>query len=229
MKQLALPVQLRDEATFANFYNGPNIELVNFLQTNINHSNQVKLIYVWGAQATGRSHLLQACCHLAEQQRSSSIYFSLKDYRSLSPEIFENVENMALITIDDIDSIAGEPYWEEALFNLYNRCQFTSTQWIVAASASPLNLKFHLKDLQSRLMAGVTFQLMPLTDEDKIAALKLCAKNRGLMLPQQTAKFLLNHYERNMKTLFQILEQFDQFSLEEKCKLTVPFLKKMLS
>ena len=57
MKQLALGVTLRANALFANFYPGPNEEVLAALQ-----GPGTDPIWLWGTAGCGKSHLLQARC-----------------------------------------------------------------------------------------------------------------------------------------------------------------------
>ena len=100
---------------------------------------------------------------------------------------------------------------------------------MISADQSPTNLSVHLADLASRLTWGEVYQLVPLNDQQKIAVLQLAAHQRGIELPDETANFLFKRLERDMKTLFNALEKLDQASLQAQRKLTIPFVKEILS
>ena len=72
------------------------------------------------------------------------------------------------------------------------------------------------------------FQLQSLSDEDKLRALQLRASRRGLHMSDDVGRFILTRGERSMNALFELLERLDQASLQEKRKLTIPFLKETL-
>jgi DnaA family protein len=234
--QLPLRVQLRDDATFENFYPGENRALVNcllniFEMQNSNDTlgmHNIYSIYLWSNFSLGKTHLLQAACHLAQEKNLPTIYLSLKD-QTLSPEVLDNIESLTLICLDDIDAIENKLIWQEALFHCYNRLQQTKSQLLVAANKLPKFLQFQLPDLISRLCSAVVFQIQPLSDEDKIAALRMRSARRGINLPLPVAKFMLHHYSRNMHALFYALEKLDEMSLISKKKLTIPLVKNFLT
>ena len=85
-----------------------------------------------------------------------------------------------------------------------------------------------LPDLLSRLQSGLLYQLVELDDEDKLLALQLRAKKRGLDLPDSVGEFILLRAERNLSTLMQILDELDHRSLQQQRKLTVPLVKETL-
>lgn len=224
--QLPLKIQLRDDATFANFFPGDNQTLLHALQKTL-HANNAELIYLWGNLGAGRSHLLQAACHQATENNLTAIYLSLAENK-LTPDLLENLENLNVICLDDIEAIAHKPVWQEALFHCYNRAMTTTTKLIVAANCPPKQLPLQLKDLSSRLSAGLTFQVATLTDEQKIMALQWRAKLRGIGLAKPIAKFLLTHYQRDTVALFNALEKLDQASLIAKKKPTLKLVKATL-
>ena len=64
--QLPLSVRLRSDARFDNFIAGGNELLLASLQQLCSNPSSENIIYLYGAQGSGRSHLLQACCHQVE-------------------------------------------------------------------------------------------------------------------------------------------------------------------
>jgi DnaA-homolog protein len=222
-RQLTLGLSLRDDATFSNFYSGNNQALVAHLQ-NFSHGGGEPFIYLWGAPGTGRTHLLQASCHGA----ANAIYLDLTE-PALQPEILLNIENLPLICIDNIESAAGQPPWEMALFNLYNSAREKQTRLLIAACAPPGQLPWRLADLESRFSGGLVLNLCPLADEEKLLAMQIWAKRRGLALTAEIGNFLLHHYSRQTGDLFIALEKLDQESMTAKRRLTIPFIKQILN
>jgi len=63
---------------------------------------------------------------------------------------------------------------------------------------------------------------------EKLAALQRRAAMRGLQLPEDVGRFLLNRMARDLRTLFDVLDKLDKASLVHQRKLTIPFAKEML-
>lgn len=226
-KQLALTIRLNDEATLLDFNWGSN----KLLQQQLNrmlHYNEDRLLYLWGPSGSGKSHLLQACCQNANPTQSA-IYLPLDCLKEWGPQTIEGVEEQTLICIDDIDIIAKDPVWEEALFHLYNKIKdMEKSILIISGNQSPTTLAIQLADLLTRLSWGLVIQLMELSDEDKIKTLKLRALKRGFDLPESVCQFLLNRCSRNMHDLHNILNRLDDASLAAQRKITIPFVKDIL-
>jgi len=227
MGQLTLGVGLKDEATFANFYAGQNSQLIDLLKKTACGKGE-KFIYIYGTCGLGCTHLLQSCCHEAHLRNKKAAYIPLSDLTDFNPEIFDKIENFDLICIDDIQHIAQKPNWEEAFFHAYNRIMESSCKLILTSNVAPMALDLKLPDIISRLSHGVTFQLKPLNDTEKLQVLTMRAERRGLMLTEEVGKFILNHCPRHMPTLFASLDALDKMSLATQRKLTIPFVKAVL-
>ena len=227
--QLPLPIHQSDDETLENFYAENNLLLLNSLQKNFLPLHQ-QFFYLWGNQGSGKSHLLKGVCqHYLAQQRPA-LYVPLNKAQYFSPAVLENLEQQALVCLDDLQAVIGNAEWEVAIFDLINRVRETGrTLLIMSADQSPANLPVQLPDLASRLTWGEVYQLAPLNDHQKIDVLQKAAYQRGIELPDETANFLFKRLERDMKTLFNALEKLDQASLQAQRKLTIPFVKEILS
>ena len=146
----------------------------------------------------------------------------------LELDLLEDLEQLDFIVIDNIETMANHHTWQEALFHLFNRCKANKTRLLIAGNTIPQALNFTLPDLISRLNSGLLFQVQPLSDEAKLVALQTRAQIRGMELTDEVAKYLLNHYSRNLSDLFILLEKLDLLSLAKQRKLTIPFVKAVL-
>jgi len=226
-QQLALAIQLNNEATLSDFCWSNNPLLQQQLQRTLNSQGE-KLLYMWGVAGSGKSHILQACCH-AVSGTQSAIYLPLAVLSEWGPQVIDGIEEQALICIDDIEAVASNGAWEEALFHLYNRIRDSGkTILMITGKLPPAHLPIRLPDLCSRLSWGLVIQLNELNDEDKIKTLKLHAHKRGFELPSAVGQFLLNRCARNMHDLHLLLNQLDEASLSAQRKITIPFVKHIL-
>lgn len=222
-QQLALRIGLRDGITFDNFMPADNAPLLHQLR-----QGSEPFIYLWGANGSGKSHLLHALCHAANENGVTAAYLSLRDYPALDAVMLDGLEQYAVVTLDDLDAIAGITVWEEALFHLYNRIRDSGGRLVVTATATPVNAGFHLPDLISRLGWGPVYQVHSLDDAGKGAALQLRARRRGMELPDEVAAYLLKHSARDLPGLFMLLDDLDQATLTAKRRLTIPFVRELL-
>jgi len=216
--QIPLDIKLNATATFDNFVTAKNQQLLDLLQ------GDEPFVYLWAAEAVGKSHLLQALC----QKHRNAIYLPLNEISTWQPEIFAGLDSFDLICLDDVEHIAGQGDWEQALFNLFNQVRDNHKQLRVSGNASATQLAIELKDLLSRLTWGVSIQVQSLDDNDKVTALSTRAEQKGFNLSDEVSNFLLKNCPRDMKSLFNILEQLDDASLQAQRRITIPFIKKQL-
>jgi len=225
--QLALAIQPNEQATLDDFCWGNNILLQQQLQLILSHQGE-RFLYLWGEPGCGKSHLLQACCQAMSNQ-DSAVYLPLKQLREWGPASIEGLDEQCLIAIDDIDAIAGNTEWEEALFHFYNRIRDNGNSiLLISGKFAPMVQSIQLADLRSRLGWGLVIQINELDDEFKILALQQHATKRGFQLPDTVAMFMINRCARNMHALYMMLDRLDQASLVAQRKITIPFVKSIL-
>jgi DnaA family protein len=220
MKQLALGVRLRAAAVFESFAPGLNTELVAALR-----SPGAAPLWLWGGHRSGKTHLLQATCAAAGE---TAAYFPLNRSSALPPAALVGFENCRVLCLDDVDAVAGDLAWEQALFRLFNAAADLRTRLIFAAGAAPGALEWSLNDWRSRAAACVVYQLRDLDEAGRVEALRLRAAQRGLQLPQETCDYLLRRMPRDLPSLLDILDHLDEASLIAQRRLTVPFIRDAL-
>jgi DnaA family protein len=220
---LALPLRLADHAVFESFVSAGNEALVATLGDLAGGGGQG--CWLWGAAAVGKTHLLQAVCDRAGDR---SVYVPLRMLLDAGPDILHGLESRNLICLDDIETVAGNADWEGALFALCNQVFDANRAMIVAATMSPRECPIALPDLQSRLVRLPIFQVHPLDEKDRVIALQLRARHRGLDLPDDTANYLLSRSRRDMASLYQLLDRLDLEALRAKRRLTIPFVKEVM-
>jgi len=215
-RQLALNIELRDDATFSN-YVGASADAV--LQTFL---VSAPWTYIWGPPGSGRSHLLQACCHY----KAASIYLS--GLRTHEVGVFEGLESMSVICIDDVDEILCDAAWEEALFHLMNAVRDAGTRIILSGERQARALAVKLPDLKSRIVAAVPIEITDLSDDEKLTVLMQRAHNRGFRLGEDVGKFILSRSRRDMTRLLELLKILETETLRQGKTVTIPFVKKTL-
>ncbi len=229
MSQLALPIRLSDHAVFDNFYPAGNEQLMDHLES-LALAETSGGCWISGIDATGKTHLLQATC---ERAGDDAVYLPAALLTEVGVGLVEGLENRRIVAIDDVDAVLGKPGWDTALFALYNQLQEAGASLVVSAStiqrALAADLPGLLPDLVSRLSQLPTFSVRPLSDEDRMKALQVRAANRGLELPDETAQFLVTRIRRDMGSLYGLLDTLDQEALRAQRRLTVPFVKDVLS
>jgi len=225
LSQLALPLQLHDYAVFDTFWREGNETALACIDDLV-ATRRGPGTWLWGGTATGKSHLLQAIC---ARVGSVSAFLPLAELESAGPTILEGMADRSFVCIDDLQRIVGQEDWELALFRLFNDVRERHGVIVITASAAPRRVGLELADLASRFANLPIFKLNPLNDEQCAKALQLRAKNRGLSLPADAARYMLTRERRDMASLNRILERLDAEALAAQRRLTVPFVKAVLN
>lgn len=226
-RQIPLTFNKYEQVDFSLYEAGENDLALQYLQ-NIINNREGKCVYLWGQAGTGKSHLLQALCTQASKAQLNIAYIPLGEFNSLSPQMLTGLEQLALVCLDDIDSIAGNEEWEQAIFHLYNRLRDLQIPLLITACNSPKGSPVKLADLKSRLAWDHVFHLKVLEEKATLRALQKRANSRGFDLSEEVADYLFKRVARDMHSLFQLLDKLDQASLIAKKKLTIPFVKNLL-
>lgn len=226
--QYILGFEVDSEARFENFVPGTNTDALFELQEFIVNASS-GLIYLWGAEGCGCSHLLQAATYESRSLDRTAVYLLAEDLLDSPTKVLDNLQGLALVCIDNFEKIAGNHEWETALFHLYNRLMAQNAKLIVAAKTAPRLIDIKLPDLKTRLQSGLTLRLDALSDYEKMEVLQFRAQLRGMELPEKVAHYILSHSSREMIFLIDLLEKLDSEGVRiKKKKLTIPFVKDVL-
>lgn len=230
LTQLALPLSLQDRGVFDSFWAADNAELVAFLIRIADAAFQPRPgehtgCWLWGGEATGKSHLLHAVC---ERLGEDAVFVPLRRFIESGPGILDGLATRRCICLDDVGSIAGREDFELALFDLLNQVADRQVLLVVSADAAPRDCGFRLADLQSRLSRLPVFRVEPLDEAGRVSALRLRASQRGLELPDDTARFLLSRSKRDMASLYRLLDRLDAEALVAQRRLTIPFVRSVM-
>jgi DnaA family protein len=222
--QLPLQLTLADHASFETFVSGANATVVE--QVRSLAEGAAETVWLWGPASAGKSHLLQAACRAATAAGRRAMYLPLP---AEAPAVLVDLEQVELLAIDDLHSVAGDLSWEQPLFAILNANLARHGSLLLAATAPATQCGFRLPDLASRGAGAVTYRLAQLSDAERAQALRLHAAARGLVLEPAAADFLLKRASRDMAALTAWLTELDRASLTEQRRLTIPFIRDFLA
>lgn len=208
--------------TFANFVTGPNAEAVATLRRCASGAggDAAAVVVLWGVPGAGKSHLLQAVVEAARAAGRAASYVA-------SPASLEDaaVSASALVAIDDVER--ADAMAQARLFTLFNALTARGGRFVAAAAAPPARLPLR-DDLRTRLGWGLVYEVRPLADAEKPAALAAFARERGFALPDDAIAYLLAHGRRDMASLVRTLAALDAHSLALRRPITVPLIREWL-
>jgi DnaA family protein len=222
VKQLAFDFSVITPPTFDNFVLGCNAEVVESLRAIVSPDCTERCVYLWGARASGRTHLLKAAVTALQGRGARAAYFRCTP--DDAPD--EALQAMDAVAIDDVERLSENG--QIALFNLYNVLREQGATLLAAGHVAPMQLDLR-PDVVTRLGWGLVYEVHALTDEEKTRALADRASARGFTLQPDVSQYLLTHARRDMPALLAVLDALDRYSLEAKRPVTVPLLRELLA
>ncbi len=225
-----MPLDLRPEhqQSFENFDGGINSFTVSVLKQMALGDGEPQ-IYLWGAQGSGKSHLLRACCDWRVRHSGEAVLVQLSSLQAPSILDSDRIMDAEFVCLDEVEQVAGKPQLEQLLFNLINRMRASNARLVLAGELPPHQLGIALPDLLSRLSWGPVLRIDPLNDEALMARLRARAEAFGMRLSEEVARHIIRRCPRDIAALESLIERLHQESLVERRALTVPYVSQVIA
>lgn len=216
-QQLLLNLRLDWTPSLDNFVAGRNDELLGRLRS-LAGARCFDAVYLWGAEGSGKSHLLNAVATLAGERPVQ---------RLDGPEMPGDLSPRpgTLLIVDDVQHLSAEA--QVALFRLFNSARMLGLALLLSGPRPPLELALR-EDLRTRIGQALIYEIQALSDDEKHAALRRHALLRGMRLDEGVVHYLLRHGRRDLPSLMTMLDHLDRNSLEQKRQATVPMLRELM-
>lgn len=217
-RQMLLDLKPEQPPTLDNFVVGANAELVARLRS-LCDAHSFEALYLWGPAGCGKSHLLAATASTARAQRPVVFLQGMEAGAELA------LPPGSLLVIDDIGELGAEA--QITLFRAFNAARFLGLALLLAGNAPPLRLELR-EDLRTRIGQTLIYEIQSLSDEEKGAALRRHAIERGMLMDAGVVHYLLRHGRRDLPSLMAMLNSLDRASLEQKRPPTLPLLRELM-
>ena len=207
-----------------NFFPAGNEEVFAAFKGWLNGNVDKSVLFLHGVIGSGRSHLLQAACRYISEKKRPSIYVPAGE-PGISGEFISQLDPESTVCIDDLDQVAGDKQWEEAVLEVHESLLSSNGRLLLAALQPPRVLGLLLPALATRLSAGAVYRVQPLTENELPRAMQLRARRRGLELPDEVVEYLMRRVPRNSEAIFDLLDRVDEAAFAQKRRLTIPFIR----
>ncbi|NCN44559.1 MAG: DnaA regulatory inactivator Hda [Piscirickettsiaceae bacterium CG_4_9_14_3_um_filter_43_564] len=231
--QLPLKIGLRQEVCFDTYI--AEEESVAFklsqFQKSLADQYSDESFYLFGEAGTGKTHLLQAACRFVTERNRASVYLPLADASlPLIADVLNGLEQTPLVCLDDVDAVLGDRDWEGALTNLIMRAKVLGHQVVMSGRDEITSWSIASSEWLQALMSIMPIALKPLTrKQDIVMALQRHALKLGFELPIEVGNYLVKQFSNDLQELLSVLKLLEQASFVEKRRMTLPFVKHILS
>ncbi len=217
-QQMLLDLKPEQPPTLDNFVVGANSELMTRLR-DLCDTRSFEALYLWGPEGCGKSHLLAATTEAARGPRPLVFLPGAEVGADLT------LAPGTLLVIDDVQALGAEA--QVALFRAFNAARFLGLALLLAGNEPPLRLDLR-EDLRTRIGQTLIYEIQSLSDDEKAAALRRHAIERGMLMDAGVVHYLLRHGRRDLPSLMAVLNSLDRASLEQKRPPTLPLLRELM-
>lgn len=224
MQQLVLDMGLPAGPSLENFSTGANEAALAHLKLwlgPVGTSRRSPVpTYLWGDNACGKTHLLQAM-RVALQEQGANCGW-LDAGVQVAPEFDET---WACVLMDDVHAYSTAQ--QQLAFNWFVHAQTLQMAVLASGGLPPADLKLR-DDLRTRLGGGHVFALQALSEPERRAVLRQAADERGLALSDEVMDFMLTRFSRDLGSLMELLKLMDGYALQTRRAITIPLIKAMM-
>ena len=222
-KQDQIPINFSfcNKKTLENYIVGNNEHLIETLKV-FAENNLGQLIYLYGKKSTGKSHLCKAVFDIIID---SKVYIDQNNINILRDI---DIQNTNYLILDDFELILERGENEDLLFYYINEFILSNKSILISTIKSLEDIDFTKKDLKSRLSSNLIFNIKEFSDDQKIKVIKKITEDIGWTIDENVCQFIMNHYQRDLFFLCNVLKSLDENSLALKKRVTIPFVKSVI-
>jgi chromosomal replication initiator protein len=190
------------------------------------------LLYIYGPEGSGKTHLLTALANSLESK-----YLSFRDADTLyrddsSPEgssrlTAEFADAPALI-LDDLHLLPDRQEIRVELWELFNAFYSSGRKIAIGGLSAPKELPHLDGHLTSRLLWGLVARMDVSDDESRRMILKKLAEDRQMMLPDEVIDQMLLRVRRDIPSLVYALETINRHAISTKRKVGLKLAKESI-
>ncbi|MDA8408072.1 MAG: DnaA/Hda family protein [Deltaproteobacteria bacterium] len=238
MKQIALALYDPDECSFSDIVSHSGIanSIQMLLATFLSEPNEAVPAFLYGPSGSGKTLILKALQGFLTSQNmkhlGKCIFLPVTNNSHDSPNLesivdmnHEQLVKYGAVLIDDVDKLSGID--AKHLWNLWNKLLTTGAHLVCSSSVGPDRIFSDDPHLRSRMISGLSVELLPPDDAARILILDRMATKRGIRLTHDVISYLLSRKSRNLKRLEEILKILDMVSMEERRRVTLRLVKQI--
>lgn len=215
MQQLCLEFPISAKYEIEDYYvSEDNHKIIEFIKKwpNWGEEKYSKILILYGEEGCGKSHLVH-------------IWQKISNAKFLSKETYSNPysyieKSFVLENIENLD--------QEMLMHLINVVEEKQQYLLMTSRVMPINLKFTLPDLSSRIRAIPFFTINTPSNELFKAVLYKHLSDRNLQVNMVAIDYIIPRIERSFTKLIRFVNKLEAASRISKKPITIPLIKAII-
>lgn len=211
---------INPDYSFETFIVGPNNQLAHAAAVAVAQQPGVPYnpFFIHSPVGLGKTHLLQAICQavIAGRPGCRVYYVSCDGFMNQFMEAVQagqmhnfrhKFRDIDILVVDDIHCLAGHERTQEEFFHTFNSLYHSEKQIVLSSDTAPSDIPKLEDRLLSRFKHGLVARMDKPCYETRLAILRIKARLRGLVLPDDVLCFVAHHTDSNIRELEGALTQ----------------------
>ncbi len=177
-----------------------------------------KWLNIFGASGSGKTHLAK----ILEKKIKRIKLIEAKD---INNQAVQELNNVDCLIIDNFKNNIEE----KLLYSIINQSKQLENYLLINSVSAIKNIKFNLKDLQSRINSFLFIGIELPTDDLLKVIISKSLSDKQIIVNQRTSEFIIKNVERSYEKMFKFLREVDELSLSTGKSININLIKKVLN
>ena len=177
-----------------------------------------KWLNIFGAPGSGKTHLAK----ILEKKIKKVKLIEAKDIKN---QVVQELNKVDCLIIDNFKNNIEE----KLLYSIFNQSKQLENYLLINSVSAMKNIKFNLKDLQSRINSFLFIGIELPTDDLLKVIISKSLSDKQIIVNQRTSEFIINNVERSYEKMFRFLKDLDELSLSTGKSININLIKKVLN
>ena len=221
-RQMVLPLKFKNIQSRENYLISKcNEEAVKLIENSTLWQNRKKInsipsALIYGPKGSGKTHLSEIF-----KEKFNCTYLT-----SLTSDSLDLITEGKNFILDDF--MPGNRFPSELVMHFINQVTYKEGSILILSRLSPLEMNWHLDDLNSRIRSLVSSELKLPDDVLLFSFIVKYSNEKKLFIDDKKLMYILERTDRSFENVINLIDKLDIYSLEIKKKVTYKSIKIIL-